>query len=74
MALTGIVGMNIKHYRTQKAISKEELAKRCDINVAYLERIEDGSVRLCVDVLEKIMKELNLTVEKLVTPYYFTKE
>lgn len=62
-----IVGSNIKKYRKEKGLYQKDIAKLCDISIAYISKIEKGNANISIDTLEKIAKALNVSVDKLVT-------
>lgn len=54
------LGENIKKVREKLGKTQEELARKAEIHVSYLSRIERGVVNPSVEVLENIAKALKV--------------
>lgn len=65
MNLKQIFGSNIHYYRKQNKLSQEQFAERLDISVKHLSTMETGKVFASADMIEKISKELGISVSAL---------
>jgi transcriptional regulator with XRE-family HTH domain len=61
------LGERIRELREKKDLSLRELAKKLDLSAAFLSDVELGRRFPSDDVLRKIAKQLNQTVEELKT-------
>lgn len=59
---------NIKYYRSQLAITQEELAKMAGINRSYLAGIEAGQRNTSIKTLEKLANALEVSPADLLKP------
>ncbi|MBQ8210466.1 MAG: helix-turn-helix transcriptional regulator [Clostridia bacterium] len=48
------IGMRIKNLRKDKSLTQEKLAEMLDISIEHLSRIENGSFRPSITLIEKI--------------------
>jgi repressor LexA len=55
----------LKQLRLQKSLTVVEMARRLDMSVAQIHRLEKGERRLTVDVLLKVCEELGVDVSQL---------
>ena len=58
-------GRRVHYLRKLQKITIEELAFRCDLNKNYLGDIERGKRNPTLEVIDKISKGLNISLEKL---------
>lgn len=65
MELKRNFGSNIHDYRKLRNFSQEELAEKLDISVKHLSTIETGKVFASAELIEKLAKELNVSVSSL---------
>lgn len=65
MGIKQIFGNNIHSYRKLRALSQEKLAEKLDISVKHLSTMETGKVFASADLIEKIAKELNVSLSAL---------
>lgn len=65
MNLKQIFGTNLHNYRKQNNLSQEQFAERLDISVKHLSTMETGKVFASADMIEKISKELGVSVSAL---------
>lgn len=63
-----ILGENIKIFRNKNNMNLEELAKKANISVSFLNNIEKGSRKPTLYTLEKISNALNCPLTSLLTP------
>ncbi len=56
------VGKRIKQLRNQLGISQEELAFRSNVHRTYIASVEVGKRNLTINVLEKIVNALEVTL------------
>ncbi|XID91965.1 helix-turn-helix domain-containing protein [Paenibacillaceae bacterium WGS1546] len=57
-----IIGERIRHYRTMKNLTQDELAERTGSTGSYIGRIERGERNFNLSTVEKICDELNISV------------
>ena len=55
------IGLRISNLRIQKDLSQKALAFDADVNRTYLSRVEKGERKISVEVLERIIKALNIS-------------
>ena len=60
-----IFGANVKHYRKKRQISQEQLAEILKITPKHLSTIETGATFISAKLLEKIAKQLSVSVSAL---------
>jgi len=65
-----ILGACIRTLREQKNLSQENLAAKAGISYQYLSGIETGKENFTIQVLESLVKSLDLTVRTLVAAAY----
>ncbi|PPE06608.1 helix-turn-helix domain-containing protein [Mesoplasma corruscae] len=65
LTLLEIIAINIKKIRISQNISQEELAFRCNVSKNYLSDIERGTRNITVNIIEKIIKGLNISINEL---------
>ena len=58
-------GSRVRYLRTQKGLSIEELAFKCDLNKNYLGDIERGTRNPTLLIIEKISIGLDASIEEL---------
>ena len=58
-------GLNLKTERSKKGYSQEELAKKVGIHPNHLSRYERNMVSPSIDVVSKIAKEFNMSIDSL---------
>jgi transcriptional regulator with XRE-family HTH domain len=59
------IGINIKQQRKKEDISQESLALKCEIDRAYMGRVERGEINISVLKLKKIADVLNIQTSDL---------
>lgn len=62
-----LIGKNIRHFRTLKGFSQQELEFNAKINNNYLTDIEKGSRDIKISTLCKIANALNVDIYELLT-------
>lgn len=60
------IGLNISMARTQKGLSRKELADAIKCTESRIKRYEFAEAKVNLDVLEKLSKSLDVTVEWLI--------
>ncbi len=60
-----LIGKRIKEVRTAKKMPQMLLAEKCDISVSYLSYIECGRKTPSLEVIIRIARELDTTVDSL---------
>jgi len=62
-----MIGKNIKKIRQQRELSQEKLARRTDISLNTLTKIESGFTKYpSIQTIHKIAKALEVSLDKLV--------
>ena len=65
MGVKQIFGNNLHPYRKLRSLSQEQLAEKLDISVKHLSTLETGKVFASAELIEKISKELNVSISAL---------
>lgn len=65
MGLKLIFGNNLHSYRKLRGLSQEQLAEKLDISIKHLSTMETGKVFASAELIEKISKELNVSISAL---------
>ncbi len=66
LALSRLIGANIRKYRIQKDVSQEHLALESGIHPAYISKLERGEKCPTIDTLYRLAKALGIPVYKLI--------
>lgn len=61
------IGKRIKHYRTEKRMSQEELGNIVAVNNEHISRIEGGKKNLSLELLILIANALDVSADDLLT-------
>ncbi len=61
MSINIKIGIRIKKLREEKKVSQEQLAHLADVDRSYMSKIENGSVHISINILERIVKALGIT-------------
>ncbi len=61
------IGMRIKHYRTEKRLSQEDLGNIVAVNNEHISRIEGGKKNLSLELLILIANALDVSADDLLT-------
>mgnify|MGYP003482752903 FL=1 len=65
MTLKQIFGNNIHSYRKLRGLSQEKLSEKLDISIKHLSTMETGKVFASAELIEKISRELNVSISAL---------
>ncbi len=57
---------NLKKIRMSRTFSQADLAKKLEIDPSYISRYENGNKKPGMDILLKLSKALNCTIDELV--------
>ena len=60
------IGERIRHLRTERGISQQELAAMCDFEKSIMSRIESGKTNLTLKNMYKISRALGVRLSDLV--------
>ncbi|MEG1835812.1 MAG: helix-turn-helix transcriptional regulator, partial [Oscillospiraceae bacterium] len=60
-----IIGVKIQYYRKQFSMTQEELAKRLDLSVAFLSRVERGKSHISLKRLAELSQMLDVSISYL---------
>jgi DNA-binding XRE family transcriptional regulator len=63
----GIVKNNINKIRLEKKLKQSELAKMIGVNQTHLSRVERGEKNFSLEVMQKVAKALNVSIDELLT-------
>lgn len=66
IALSRLIGANIRKYRIQRDVSQEHLALESGIHPAYISKLERGEKCPTIDTLYRLAKALGIPVYKLI--------
>ena len=66
IALSKLIGANIRKYRIQRDVSQEHLALESGIHPAYISKLERGEKCPTIDTLYRLSKALGIPVYKLI--------
>ena len=67
-----LIGKRIKEIRKKKKISQMALAEKCDISESHLSYIECGKNKPSLNLIIKIARELEISVDMLLEGYMNT--
>ena len=59
-----LMGTRIKNLRKEEKMSQEELASKLGISRSYLTKIENGQRGLSIEIMQKLCKVFNITMEE----------
>jgi transcriptional regulator with XRE-family HTH domain len=62
MKLRKIFSDNVRKYRTEQALSQEELAEKTGLHRTYIGSVERGERNITIDVMEKISNGLRIPI------------
>ena len=65
IALSKLIGANIRKYRIQRDVSQEHLALDSGIHPAYISKLERGEKCPTIDTLYRLARALGIPVYKL---------
>ena len=66
IALSRLIGANIRKYRIQRDVSQEHLALESGIHPAYISKLERGEKCPTIDTLYRLAKALGIPIYKLI--------
>ena len=66
IALSKLIGGNIRKYRIQRDVSQEHLALDSGIHPAYISKLERGEKCPTIDTLYRLARALGIPVYKLI--------
>ena len=69
-----ILGENIKKYRKARGLTQEQLAEKLDISANHLSKIEIGKRFVTAELMDRLAKELNVTLSALMFDPEDTKD
>ena len=62
-----VLGQRLRNARKEKNITLEELAKKIEVSVTYLSRMENGSTKISLKRVMQISKILEITPGEILT-------
>jgi transcriptional regulator with XRE-family HTH domain len=65
MEVKTLFGLNLKRFRKEKRLSQDQLSEKVDISVKHLSKIERGLTFVSADLLEKLSKNLDVSIARL---------
>lgn len=65
---SGILGNTIRKARLAKHLSQEELAEHLEVTPTHIKHIESGHRRPSIDLLFRICRLLNVSIDALIFP------
>ena len=66
IALSKLIGANIRKYRVQRDVSQEHLALESGIHPAYISKLERGEKCPTIDTLYRLARALGIPIYKLI--------
>ena len=67
------VGQRIKELRKTSLLSQESLANKADVDRTYVTDVENGRRNVSVEILERLIKALEVTVSEFFDSKEFKK-
>jgi transcriptional regulator with XRE-family HTH domain len=67
------VGQRIKELRNELGISQEALANKAGVDRTYVTDVENGRRNVSVELLEKLIKALEVSIQEFFTNKLFIK-
>ena len=67
------VGQRIKELRHERALTQEALANKADVDRTYMTDVENGRRNISIEVLEKIIKALDVSFQEFFIADNFMK-
>lgn len=67
------VGQRIKELRNELGISQEALANKAGVDRTYVTDVENGRRNISVELLEKLIKALGISIQDFFTNKLFIK-
>lgn len=67
------VGQRIKELRNELGLSQEALANKAGVDRTYVTDVENGRRNISVELLEKLIKALDVSVQEFFTSKQFLK-
>lgn len=62
--LKEFVAKRIRHLRLKKGVTQEYLAEKADLGFNYIYRLENKSLNVKIETIEKIMKALDIDIQE----------
>ena len=66
MTISKILAQNLKNYRTDRKLTQEELALKCNLSRTYISDLEREKRNISIGNLEKIAQALNIDAYLLI--------
>lgn len=60
-----LIGKFIKVRRVELGLTQHELAVKLSVDRQYISKVEGGKINMSLDYLDKVLTELNCTVDEL---------
>lgn len=60
-----IIGRNLKYYRYKSGLSQEAFYEKYNLSPKYLACVERGEINISIDFIDKLARNLNLSIEDL---------
>lgn len=67
MDIRATIGLQIKKFRQEIKLTQEKLAFKAEVDKTYVNEVENGKRNISIVNLEKIIRALNISVEKFFT-------
>ncbi|MDX1936447.1 MAG: helix-turn-helix transcriptional regulator [Flavihumibacter sp.] len=71
MDLKQKVGLRIRELRKQLELSQEALAYKAEVDRTYVTDVENGRRNVSVEILERLIKALDISVAEFFNSKYF---
>ena len=65
MSSKEVIGRNLKYYRYKSGLSQEAFYAKHNLSPKYLACVERGEINISIDFIDKLSKNLNLSINEL---------
>jgi transcriptional regulator with XRE-family HTH domain len=67
------IGQRIRHLRKERGLSQEALAYEAEVDRTYVTDVENGRRNVSVEILERLIKGLNISIAEFFNSKEFKK-
>lgn len=62
--LRKLISERVKYFRLKKKMSQEKLSEQADLEIKYINKLENQKYNLKIDTIEQIIKALDISYEE----------
>lgn len=73
-AIKKTIGKNLKHLRTEKQLSSQDLAKKAVISAAYMSKLEAGEANITLDAFLRVALALDIEPGELFSANLYARK